>query len=109
MNYFYVKYGFNHYDLSTSNIMTTKTGDAENIKLIDFGKSTLKFGGIQIGKSGKRTDTVNLFQVIKYNLDEKDMKPIEKLVRETRTGLLTKKGGLRSYKRRTRRVFSGKS
>ena len=103
MNYFYVKYGFNHRDLSTDNIMTTKTGDAENIKLIDFGKSTLEFGGIQIGKAGKRTDTVNLFKVLKYDLDEKDRKPIEKLVRETRTGVLTKKGGLRS-KRKTRRA-----
>jgi serine/threonine protein kinase len=109
MNYFYVKYGFNHYDLSTSNIMTTKTGDAEKIKLIDFGSSTLEFGGIQIGESGKRNDTVNLFKITWYYLDEKDRKPIAKLVRETRTGVLTKKSGVRGNKKRTRRVFSGKS
>ena len=104
MNYFYVKYGFNHNDLSTDNIMITKTGNVENIKLIDFGKSTLGFGGIQIGKSEKRTDTVNLFKVLKYDLDEKDRKPIAKLVRETRTGVLTKKSGVRGNKKRTRRV-----
>jgi serine/threonine protein kinase len=103
MNYFYVKYGFNHNDLSTDNIMITKAGIVGNIKLIDFGKSTLGFGGIQIGKVGKRTDTTRLFKVLEYDLDEKDRKPIEKLVRETRTGVLTKKGGLRS-KRKTRRA-----
>lgn len=104
MNYFYVKYGFNHRDLSTDNIMTTKTGDAENIKLIDFGKSTLEFGGIQIGKSGKRSDIVNLFKVIKWDLDEKDRKSIAKLVRDTQSGVLTKKSGMGGNKRRTRRA-----
>jgi serine/threonine protein kinase len=40
LNYFYVKYGFNHNDMSTSNVMTVKDGDiVGNVKLIDFETS----------------------------------------------------------------------
>jgi serine/threonine protein kinase len=51
LNHFRTKYGFNHNDLSLSNIMTAKQGNtAEQLKLIDFGKSSVKFGNIEIGK-----------------------------------------------------------
>ena len=93
LNYFYVKYGFNHYDMGSSNVMTVKAGDVvENLKLIDFGKSTVTFGDIQIGESGKRTDTVILYKIIKYDLAEKHRKPFAKIVKqppETPIGTLT--------------------
>lgn len=55
LNFFYVKYGFNHNDMSLSNVMTTAVGDiVENIKLIDFGKSTVRFGEIELGESVKK-------------------------------------------------------
>ena len=83
LNYFYVTYGFNHYDMSLSNAMTVKAGTvAENLKLIDFGKSTVRFGEIQIGESGKRSDTVNLYKNIMYYLAEKDRKPFAKIVKQ---------------------------
>jgi serine/threonine protein kinase len=83
LNYFYVTYGFNHKDMSLSNVMTVKAGAvAENIKLIDFGKSTVRFGDIQIGELKKRDDTVILYKIIMYYLAEKDRKPFAKIVKQ---------------------------
>jgi serine/threonine protein kinase len=114
LNYFYVKYGFNHNDMSTSNVMTVKTGAiAENLKLIDFGKSTVKFGGIEIGTyAKKRNDTIHLYKVIKFYMAEKYRAPFNRIVNlspETPYAVLlaafekiNKKGGVR----KTRRIRS---
>jgi len=54
LTHFRTKYEFHHYDLHTSNIMTTKTGDIiNNIKIIDFGLSYVKIDGVEIGILGK--------------------------------------------------------
>jgi len=48
-------YGFRHYDLHTQNIMTTADADiVNNLKLIDFGLSYIKIGGVEIGTLGGR-------------------------------------------------------
>jgi serine/threonine protein kinase len=115
LNYFYVKYGFNHNDMDTSNVMTVKTGDiVENVKLIDFGKSTVKFGEIELGETvKKRQDTDNLNKVVRYYMAEKYIVPFNKIVKlppETPYATLVsafekinKKGGVR-LRSKTRRI-----
>jgi serine/threonine protein kinase len=95
LDYFYKKYGFQHNDAGPSNIMTVKKGDViENIKLIDFGKSVVKFDDIQIGSDTKRKDTIVLYKNLKYDVDPISEKLAAKLVR------LKAKGGTK--KRRLR-------
>jgi len=51
IKYFNTTYGFCHNDLSTGNIMLPKTGNVlSQVKLIDFGISSVKIGDVQIGK-----------------------------------------------------------
>jgi serine/threonine protein kinase len=50
LSYFRTKYGFHHNDLHLENIMTTKQGPITDIKLIDFGFSTVNFDGVNISK-----------------------------------------------------------
>ena len=76
LNHYRVKYGFYHNDLSLSNIMTVKQGNvAENLKLIDFGKSSIKFDNIEIGTPLKRRDDAQYF-LYKLWL-ELDLEPTE--------------------------------
>ena len=81
LNHFNLRYGFNHNDASSDNIMTSNQKKfAENLKLIDFGKSTIT--SLNVGKStNKRTDTKNLYAVLKYNLRESNRKVFAKLVK----------------------------
>ena len=113
LNYFYVRYGFNHNDLSTDNIMTTNKADfAENLKLIDFGKSVLSLP--KIGKPGIKIGTKTLYSVIKYDLLEEKRKLFAKLVNlppETPIKNLTnilKTRKIGSGKRRTKKSYTGK-
>lgn len=112
LNFFYVKYGFNHNDMSLSNVMTTAVGDiVENIKLIDFGKSTVHFGEIEIGESvKKRGDTDTLNKVIKYYMAEKYRKPFNRIVKlpaerplPKMDDIIGKKGGT-SIRAKSRRI-----
>lgn len=52
INYFRTKYGFYHNDLHLENIMTSKTGPI-NLKLIDFGFSSVNFDGAYIPKGSE--------------------------------------------------------
>lgn len=66
INYFNTSYGFSHNDLSLENIMIHRN----NIKLIDFGLSSVNFGTIQIGKKIKsRTDQNYLCSKLATYLD----------------------------------------
>jgi serine/threonine protein kinase len=71
LNHYRVNYGFYHNDLSLSNIMTVKQGNAaENLKLIDFGKSSVKFDTIEIGKPlQSRIDTQYFLYKLWLELD----------------------------------------
>jgi len=98
-------------------VMTVKDGDiVENVKLIDFGKSTVKFGEIELGEIvKKRRDTDNLNKVIRYYMAEKYRAPFNKIVKlppETPYVTLVaafekidknKKGGVR-LRSKTRRI-----
>ena len=54
LNYFRTKYGFYHNDLHLENIMTSKSGPIiDNLKLIDFGFSSVNFDGIYIPKGSE--------------------------------------------------------
>jgi len=115
VNYFNANYGFNHNDFSSTNIMTLKEGNiVENIKLIDFGRSSVNFADVQLGSlKTKRDDLNNLFiSTMKYKLEEKDRKLFSKIIKlpsetpmKTFTNILSskkknKKGGKRITIRR---------
>lgn len=76
INYFNKTYGFCHNDLSISNIMLPKTGNVvSQVKLIDFGQSSVKFGNIELGKPLKsRVDPqyliLKLFTTLDINPNE---------------------------------------
>ena len=87
INYFNRTYGFCHNDLSISNIMMPKSGNGGNggnegngVKLIDFGKSSVWFGKIQIGIPSKyRIDPQYLIQKLQTILDINPTKFSKKL------------------------------
>lgn len=81
LNYFYVKYGFSHNDLSSYNIMISNDADIESVRLIDFGKSAVGFSAMQIGKISKTLkDTKSLFATIKYDITSDKRELFNKLV-----------------------------
>lgn len=66
INYFNATYGFSHNDLGLENIMINNN----NLKLIDFGLSSIKFGTIQIGKQLKsKIDHIYLCSKLALYLD----------------------------------------
>lgn len=85
IKYFNSTYEFCHNDLSTSNIMMPKTGNVlSQVKLIDFGQSSVKIGDIQIGKPLKtRVDhqylILKLFTTLDINPNDFSKK-LEKLL-----------------------------
>jgi serine/threonine protein kinase len=118
INYFNTTYGFCHNDLSTSNIMVPKTGNvASQVKLIDFGISSVKFGNIELGKPLKsRVDLqyliLKLFTTLDINPNEFSQK-LEKLLElpadtpiKTYIELLQGAAGGRKKKRTQRRKRS---
>jgi serine/threonine protein kinase len=70
--YFRTKYGFYHNDLHLENIMTTREGPITDIKLIDFGFSTVNFEGINMSKGNsslnRKSDCLTLIYFLNIYL-----------------------------------------
>lgn len=69
IGYFKTMYGFSHNDLRLDNVMAVKkTNTIENIKLIDFGLSSINYKGIELGKPSLRRADIQylLYSVSKY-------------------------------------------
>ena len=73
ISYFKTKYGFSHNDLKLNNVMTVKEGNVlGNLKLIDFGNSSIKVGTVEFGKPSKSSpDMFLLFHSLKMELEGK--------------------------------------
>ena len=73
ISYFKTKYGFSHNDLRLNNVMTVKEGNVlGNLKLIDFGNSSIKVGTVEVGKPSKSSpDMYFLFHNLKMELEGK--------------------------------------
>jgi len=73
ISHFKTKYGFSHNDLKLNNVMTVKVGNVlENLKLIDFGNSSIKIGEVEFGKPSRSTpDMYLLFHNLKMELEGK--------------------------------------
>lgn len=66
INYFKTTYGFSHNDLKLDNVMTVK----QDIKLIDFGLSSIQFDAVTIGKPSKtKADMQYLFYSLSKHLE----------------------------------------
>jgi serine/threonine protein kinase len=72
ISYFKTKYGFSHNDLKLNNVMTGEGNAIGNLKLIDFGLSSIKIGTNEIGKpSLSKADMPYLFHNLKMELEGK--------------------------------------
>ena len=73
ISHFKTKYGFSHNDLKLNNVMTVKEGNVlGNLKLIDFGNSSIKVGTVEFGKPSRSTpDMYLLFHNLKMELEGK--------------------------------------
>jgi hypothetical protein len=73
ISYFKAQYAFNHNDLKLNNVMTVQDGNViGNLKLIDFGNSSIKVGEVAFGKPSKSTpDMYFLFHNLKMELEGK--------------------------------------
>lgn len=68
ISHFKNTYGFSHNDLKLDNVMTVKAG--ADLKLIDFGLSSIKFGTIELGKPSKaKADMQYLFYSLSKYLE----------------------------------------
>jgi len=71
IGHFRKTYGFSHNDLRLDNVMTVKEGNTvSNLKLIDFGLSSINIGDVEIGKpSISKADMPYLFNNLKIVLE----------------------------------------
>ena len=123
INYFNKTYGFCHNDLSISNIMLPKTGNVvSQVKLIDFGQSSVKFSNIELGKPLKsRVDPqyliLKLFTTLDINPNEFSKKlekllelpadtPIQAYIDNLQEGIANKKNKKKNNKGTQRRKRS---
>jgi serine/threonine protein kinase len=73
ISYFKTTYRFSHNDLKLNNVMTVKEGNTVgNLKLIDFGLSSVRIGTVELGKpSQSKPDMYYLFHNLKMELEGK--------------------------------------